>query len=63
MDEIARIETAAQAAGLTMTAVLARANVNPSTWWRWREGKTGPLVKSLAKVSEALDQELAAKAQ
>lgn len=37
-------------------AVLERAGVNESTWWRWKTGKASPTLKTLQKVERVLDE-------
>jgi post-segregation antitoxin (ccd killing protein) len=48
-------------AGVNMSRVLEAAGVNPSTWWRWRQGKK-PIASTLAQVRQALDAEIEARA-
>jgi transcriptional regulator with XRE-family HTH domain len=37
-------------------AVLEKAGVNESTWWRWKTGKASPTLKTLQKVERVLDE-------
>ena len=56
------IERRARDAGVKMTPVLVEAGVAPSTWWRWRQGRTHPLLDTLRLVETALDRRIGEKA-
>jgi hypothetical protein len=59
--EITVIEVDAEAAGIPMADVLAQANVNTTTWWRWKNSHSDPRLGTLRKVSAALADLQAAK--
>ncbi len=61
MEEINTILARAKAADLAMARVLHRADLSPSTWWRWTSGKHRPQRHCLRRVQEALEAELAAR--
>lgn len=52
--QISDIEARARKAGYTIDQFCAKAGLNPSTWHRWKQGKTGPTMKNWAKVKAAL---------
>lgn len=54
-DPIAEIELACGAAGLSIDAVLERAGVAHTTWWRWKGGKFEPRPATLRKIKSAMD--------
>ena len=41
---------------LTETAVLEKASVNHSTWYRWHKGETVPHLAALMRIDEALKE-------
>ena len=43
---------------LKIGPILNRADVTPSTWWRWTRGAE-PKMSTLARVSDAIDAKLA----
>jgi transcriptional regulator with XRE-family HTH domain len=49
-----QIEAAAKAQGVKMSDVLRRANINHSTWWRWKKGRFSPRVATVEKIEKAL---------
>lgn len=53
-EQINDIERRAKAAGVSMASLLSKAGLNESTWWRWKQGKSSPLLSSLDKVSKAI---------
>lgn len=53
-EQINDIERRAKAAGVSMASLLAKAGLNESTWWRWKQGKSSPLLSSLDKVAKAI---------
>jgi predicted transcriptional regulator len=59
--EVTEIEELAQSASIDMGAVLKKAGVATTTWWRWGEGHFEPRIKTLRRVREALDAEIAAR--
>lgn len=56
--EIVEIESRAATAGVEIDAVLRRAGIAATTWWRWQEGHFGPRLATLRKVRAALDAEI-----
>ncbi len=48
------IEARATAIGCSMASLLADADLDESTWWRWKHGKNSPTIKSLVKVQNAI---------
>lgn len=59
--EIRDIQARASEGGVQIDAVLRRAKVAKTTWWRWSEGQFEPRLSTLRKVREALDAELREK--
>jgi transcriptional regulator with XRE-family HTH domain len=55
-DIIENITDRAKAAGHEINAILERAGVNESTWWRWQNGKASPTLKTLQKIGRILDE-------
>lgn len=55
-DPIKAIEARAKKGGFKMSAVLAAAKVDESTWWRNKNGKASPLMSTLEKIDQALDK-------
>lgn len=51
--EIAHIEAELSAGGHTVKALCARAEVNQSTWTRWKNGATEPNTATWRKVKAA----------
>lgn len=47
------IEARAKAAGLTIPEVCKLAEIAPSTFWRWKHGKTSPTVGVCQKLIDA----------
>ena len=60
--QITDIEDRAKAAKIPMTAILTDADVQASTWWRWRHAKAEPRLATLRKVRQALETRLAEQA-
>jgi transcriptional regulator with XRE-family HTH domain len=54
MKPLATIEARAEAAGIAIPDLLARAGVSPTTWWRWKSGKYHPRWATLQKIYEQL---------
>lgn len=54
--EITEIEDLARAANLPLERVLAHAGVATTTWWRWKNEKYEPRIKTLRKLRLALDE-------
>jgi predicted transcriptional regulator len=54
-DQIKDIEARAKSAGVSMASLLAQADVNESTWWRWKLGKSSPLFSSMQRVTKAIE--------
>lgn len=51
----AELEALAKKAGVTMSAVCARAGIPRSTWWRWQRGDhESPTMGTRLKLAEAL---------
>lgn len=51
-----KIEARAARLNVKLSAVVAEAGVDYSTWWRWRKGETSPTVKTLMQVQAVLDK-------
>lgn len=51
-----QFEADCQAAQITPPRVLRHAKVHPSLWWKWKEGKVSPTLKSFERVRVALDE-------
>lgn len=51
-----KIEERAARLNVKLSAVVAEAGVDYSTWWRWRKGETSPTVKTLMQVQAVLDK-------
>jgi len=49
-------ENRAKQRGVSFTAVLERANVNASTWRRWRAGAHSPQLSKLSAIMDAVEQ-------
>lgn len=54
-DPIAHIELHALDKGVAMTDALADAGVAYSTWWRWKQGKSSPILETVRKIVDAID--------
>lgn len=54
--EIAAIEARLAAAGLTVKAMLAKADVASSQWVRWKQAKRSPLRTTWARIIRAVDE-------
>ncbi len=50
------IEITAEAAGIGMAEVCARAKVPYTTWWKWTKGKLKPNLDSVDRLIAALDR-------
>jgi predicted transcriptional regulator len=55
-----QFEADCQAARITPPRVLRHAKVHPSLWWKWKEGKVSPTLKSFERVCDALSEMKAA---
>jgi predicted transcriptional regulator len=53
LPEIEAIEAKLKDAGASVTALCAAADVNQSTWTRWKSGKTVPNMATWQKVNSA----------
>lgn len=60
MNLIQTFEADCKAAGVKPTDVLQRAGVHRSLWWKWKEGKVSPTLKSFEAVSAKLGEIVAA---
>ncbi len=54
-DLIKGIENRASLTGVPMRDVLAAAVVDHSTWWRWKQGKNSPQLRTIQRVEAALE--------
>lgn len=59
--EITEIERRASEAGVDIASVLKRADVAPTTWWRWAQQKNEPRMATLRKLRAALESEIAGR--
>jgi hypothetical protein len=57
--EIIALETQAREAKLVMKDVLAAANVNVTTWHRWRKHGMEPKLRTLRRVEAAIREAVA----
>lgn len=57
--EIIALERMATDASLNMTQVLTAAEVNPSTWYRWRRHGMEPKLRTLRRVEAAIREAVA----
>jgi transcriptional regulator with XRE-family HTH domain len=48
------IQKQAKAKGLRMQSILTTADVNRSTWWRWKTGKTSPSLDTVDRINQAI---------
>ena len=55
-DIINRIESRAELAGIPIADLLRCASVDYSTWWRWKAGKSVPLITTLERVEATLNR-------
>lgn len=60
--EVAEIAARAEAANIGMDAVLRRAGIARTTWWRWVDGRFEPRMSTLRRVHQALEAELQERA-
>lgn len=60
-DQIVAIESELEAEGLSVLTVLNRADVAPSTWFRWREKGVSPRLNNWEAVKGAAAAALAEK--
>lgn len=51
-----KIEARAARLNVKLSAVVAEAGVDWSTWWRWRYTETSPTVKKLMQIQAVLDK-------
>lgn len=56
------IEARAAKLDVKLSAIVAQAGVDYSTWWRWRQGDTSPTFKKLTLINGVLDKLEAEKA-
>lgn len=59
--EVEEIEALATTANVSMSVVLKRAGVAPTTWWRWRKGAFDPRQATLRKIRGVLDETIRAQ--
>jgi transcriptional regulator with XRE-family HTH domain len=52
LDQMNRIEKAAESKDVSLSEFFKKAGIAPSTWTRWRAGKTEPTFKTWRKVEE-----------
>ena len=55
-EDIAAIEARLAAAGITVKALLATADVASSQWVRWKQGARSPLRTTWARIVAAVDE-------
>jgi transcriptional regulator with XRE-family HTH domain len=48
------IQKAANARKTSMRKILRSANVQQSTWWRWKTGRTSPSLKTVTRIVDAV---------
>jgi hypothetical protein len=48
------IQKAANARKTSMRKILRAANVAASTWWRWKNGKHSPSLKTVTRIVDAV---------
>jgi transcriptional regulator with XRE-family HTH domain len=48
------IQKRAKAKGLRMQSILNTADVNRSTWWRWKTGKSSPSIATVERINQAI---------
>lgn len=48
------IQKRAKAKGLRMQSILITADVNRSTWWRWKTGKSSPSIATVERINQAI---------
>jgi transcriptional regulator with XRE-family HTH domain len=53
---IENIEQRAATAKTPISTVLARAGVNDTTWWRWKNGKSSPTLSTIQRLGRVLDE-------
>ncbi|MGV8833269.1 MAG: hypothetical protein ACOH2N_14945 [Devosia sp.] len=58
-DEILALERAARIAGFRVADILRAANLDRSTWTRWRNGVTSPRLDNWRAVHKAVDHLIA----
>lgn len=51
-----QIEARAAKLGVKLSAVVAEADVDWSTWWRWQQRGTSPTMKKLTQIQVVLDR-------
>jgi transcriptional regulator with XRE-family HTH domain len=47
-------ENRLRAAGFSVSVLTERANIDRSTWTRWKQGKQGPTLKKIQQVEATL---------
>lgn len=60
--EVIEVEQLAESAGVSITPLLEREGIAPSTWWRWRNDGVEPRVSTLRRVRHAVQREIEAQA-
>ena len=58
--EVLELEVDADAHGIKIGEVLAAAEVNPTTWWRWRNDGVEPRMPTFRKVRQELNRRIEA---
>lgn len=53
---ITEFERECEAAGHAPAAVLKAAGVHPSLWWKWKEGKVSPTLRSFEPARDKLKE-------
>lgn len=55
-----QIEARAKSVGLTIPEICRKAEIAPSTFWRWKNGKTSPSLAVCQRLLEATETEASA---
>lgn len=50
------IQSAATAAGLSISAMCREAGIDPSTFWRWKSNKHTPHMDNIRRMCEAIER-------
>ena len=53
---LADLERRCAAVNTSIAAVLSKAGVNESTWWRWKTEKSSPTLSTLNRLGRVLDE-------
>lgn len=50
------ISDRAEQIGIPISHILAEANVDEATWWRWKNKKSSPTMSKLGRVTASLEK-------